>query len=170
MEPTTVVAKAWEQILIIGQRSFWQPDCVLVVGTGPIGLLAAFIGVQRGREVHVLDRVTTGPKPKLVEELGAIYHSGTVAGTGLQPDIGVECTGVASLVQDAMKALSPGGILCLTGVGAPSAPTDSEPSTLATDAVLGTLWPLAPSTPIGATISGRRRYSPEPTGLGSSNW
>ena len=59
LEPTTVVAKAWEQILTIGQRTFWDPRTVLVVGAGPIGLLAALIGAQRGLEVHVLDRVTS---------------------------------------------------------------------------------------------------------------
>ena len=37
LEPTTVVAKAWEQILTIGQRTFWDPRTVLVVGAGPIG-------------------------------------------------------------------------------------------------------------------------------------
>ena len=35
LEPTTVVAKAWEQILTIGQRTFWDPHTVLVVGAGP---------------------------------------------------------------------------------------------------------------------------------------
>ena len=75
LEPTTVVTKAWEQILTIGRRTFWEPQSALVVGAGPIGLLAALIGVQLGREVHVLDRVTTGPKPSLVEQLGATYHT-----------------------------------------------------------------------------------------------
>ena len=98
LEPTTVVAKAWEQIIKIGQRTFWEANTVLVVGAGPIGLLAALIGVQLGRDVHVLDRVTTGPKPALVEELGASYHTGTVADLGLSPDIVVECTGVAPLI------------------------------------------------------------------------
>ena len=84
MEPTTVVAKAWEQILAIGRRTFWDPHRVLVVGAGPIGLLAALIGVQGGAEVHVLDRVTTGPKPALVAELGATYHTGSAGGPGVQ--------------------------------------------------------------------------------------
>jgi threonine dehydrogenase-like Zn-dependent dehydrogenase len=79
LELTTVVAKAWEQILTIGRRTFWDPRTVLVVGAGPIGLLAALIGVQRGGEIHVLDRVTTSPKPALVEDLGAVYHTGTLA-------------------------------------------------------------------------------------------
>jgi glucose 1-dehydrogenase len=56
LEPTTVVAKAWEHILAIGRRTFWDPRTVLVVGAGPIGLLAAMIGKQLGADVHVLDR------------------------------------------------------------------------------------------------------------------
>jgi NADPH-dependent 2,4-dienoyl-CoA reductase/sulfur reductase-like enzyme len=56
LEPATVVAKAWEHILAIGRRTFWDPHTVLVVGAGPIGWLAALIGVQLGAEVHVLDR------------------------------------------------------------------------------------------------------------------
>jgi threonine dehydrogenase-like Zn-dependent dehydrogenase len=71
LEPTTVVAKAWEHIAAIGRRSFWEPSTVLIVGAGPIGLLAALIGVQHGGDVHVLDRVTSGLKPELVEALGA---------------------------------------------------------------------------------------------------
>jgi threonine dehydrogenase-like Zn-dependent dehydrogenase len=87
LEPTTVVAKAWEHIAMIGRRSFWDPSTVLVVGAGPIGLLAALIGVQYGGEVHVLDRVTSGPKPALVEALGVTYHTGAVSELGLSPDI-----------------------------------------------------------------------------------
>ena len=70
LEPATVVAKAWEHILAIGRRTFWDPRTVLVVGAGPIGLLAALIGVQLGADVHVLDRTTSGPKPALVKQLG----------------------------------------------------------------------------------------------------
>ena len=150
LEPTTVVAKAWAQTLTIGQRTFWDPQTVLVVGAGPIGLLAALIGVQRGLDVHVLDRVTTGPKPALVEELGATYHTGTVAEVGLSPDIVVECTGVYSLVQQAANAVAPGGIVCLTGVGAPS--TTGPASTLATDAVLKNL------VLFGSVNANRRHY------------
>src|SRR5512136_1942144 len=41
LEPTTVVAKAWEHIIAVGQRAFWEPKTVLVTGAGPIGLLAS---------------------------------------------------------------------------------------------------------------------------------
>ena len=117
LEPTTVVAKAWEHIVSIGRRTFWDPQTVLVVGAGPIGLLGALIAVQHGVEVHVLDRVESGPKPALVKELGATYHTGSITDMGLRPDIVLECTGVIGLVQQSIAAVSPGGIVCLTGVG-----------------------------------------------------
>jgi threonine dehydrogenase-like Zn-dependent dehydrogenase len=153
LEPTTVVAKAWAQIITIGQRTFWDPRTALVVGAGPIGLLAALIGVQRGVEVHVLDRVTTGPKPSLVRELGAVYHTGTVADVGLNPDIVVECTGVLPLIQQAAEAMAPGGIVCLTGVGSPAG-SASVPaaSGLATEAVLKNL------VVFGSVNANRRHY------------
>jgi threonine dehydrogenase-like Zn-dependent dehydrogenase len=117
LEPTTVVAKAWEQVGAVGYRAFWEPKTALVTGAGPIGLLAALIGRQRGFEVHVLDRVDSGPKPELVRALGATYHTGTIAGIGLEPDIVIECTGVGQLIADAIRAVAPGGVVCLTGVG-----------------------------------------------------
>jgi glucose 1-dehydrogenase len=152
LEPTTVVAKAWEQILTIGQRTFWDPRTVLIVGAGPIGLLAALIGHQRGLDVHVIDRVTTGPKPSLVEQLGATYHTGAVADLGLNPDIVVECTGVSSLIQDVADEIAPGGILCLTGVGGPSDGSSRPSSMLTADAVLKNL------VLFGSVNANRRHY------------
>src|SRR5205807_5878168 len=48
MEPTTIVAKAWDHIRRIGERARWEPRTLLVTGAGPIGLLAALLGKQRG--------------------------------------------------------------------------------------------------------------------------
>jgi threonine dehydrogenase-like Zn-dependent dehydrogenase len=117
LEPTTVVTKAWEQVAAVGQRAFWEPRTVLVTGAGPIGLLAALVGKQHGLEVHVLDRVESGPKPDLVRALGAMYHTGTVGNVGFEPDVIVECTGVGQVIADAIQAVAPGGVVCLTGVG-----------------------------------------------------
>ncbi len=152
LEPTTVVAKAWAHIAEIGQRSFWNPSTVLVVGAGPIGLLAALIGSQLGADVHVLDRVTGGRKPALVQALGASYHTGAVSELGLSPDIVVECTGVPRLVIDAAHAAAPGGIVCLTGVGPPAAPDLRSAGTLASDAVLKNL------VVFGSVNANRRHY------------
>src|SRR5262249_22745103 len=92
LEPTSVVAKAWDQIDGIGRRApWWQPRCVMITGAGPIGLLAALLGRQRGYELHILDRMEKGPKPDLARELGATYHVGGFE--GLRPDVVIECTG-----------------------------------------------------------------------------
>ncbi len=116
LEPTSVLAKGWDQVERIGNRAHWEPKRVLVTGAGPIGLLAALLGVQRGLEVHVLDQVTSGAKPDLVKSLGATYHTGTVEDACDQPDVVLECTGVGSLVFDAMEHMGPGGVVCLTGL------------------------------------------------------
>jgi len=147
-----VVAKAWEHVTAIGRRTFWDPHTVLVIGAGPIGLLAALIGVQQGGDVHVLDRVTSGPKPALVKQLGATYHAGAVTGLGLHPDIVIECTGVVQLIRQAMETISPGGIICLTGVGSPTVPDAVSATALATDAVLKNL------VLFGSVNANRRHY------------
>jgi threonine dehydrogenase-like Zn-dependent dehydrogenase len=117
LEPTTVVAKAWELVARVGQRAYWEPQIALVTGAGPIGLLAALLGRQHGLEVHVLDRAQSGPKPELVRALGATYHSGTIADVGVEPDVIVECTGAGPLITDSLRAIGSGGVVCLTGVG-----------------------------------------------------
>jgi threonine dehydrogenase-like Zn-dependent dehydrogenase len=116
LEPATVVAKAWDHIERIGRRATWSPARVLVIGAGPIGLLACLLSVQRGYDTHVLDRVTDGLKPQLVADLGATYHHGSVAEAAAGADVVIECTGVAQLVLDAMVHNAPDGIVCLTGV------------------------------------------------------
>jgi len=136
LEPTTVVAKAWEQVDRIGGRSFWQPRTVLITGAGPIGLLAALLGKQRGLDVHVLDRVESGRKPGLVRALGATYHSGNVTRIGFEPDVIIECTGVGPVINDCIQQLGSGGIVCLTGVGAGGGASNNITADVAADAVL----------------------------------
>jgi glucose 1-dehydrogenase len=116
LEPASVVAKAWEHIDRIGGRARWEPRVAFVIGAGPIGLLASLMAVQRGLEVHVLDRVTEGPKPQLVHGLGGTYHTGRLADMPPGPDVIIECTGVDRLVLDAIESVGPGGIVCLTGI------------------------------------------------------
>jgi threonine dehydrogenase-like Zn-dependent dehydrogenase len=117
LEPTTVVAKAWEQVTAVGQRAFFDPRTVLVTGAGPIGLLAALVARQHGMQVHVLDRVESGPKPDLVRDLRATFHTGRVVDIGFEPDIIIECTGVGQVIVDSFRSVAAGGIVCLTGVG-----------------------------------------------------
>jgi threonine dehydrogenase-like Zn-dependent dehydrogenase len=116
VEPASVVAKAWEHIDWIVRRSAWRPRRVLVTGAGPIGLLAALLAHQRGYEIHVIDRATSGPKPDLVAGLGAAYHTGDVSRACADPDITLECTGAGELVLQALSNAGRNGIVCLTGV------------------------------------------------------
>lgn len=118
VEPASVVAKAWDHTERIGSRSrAWAPRTALVTGAGPIGLLAALIAVQRGLDVHVLDRVTDGPKPQLVRDLGATYHAGSLPDPeDFAPDVVIECTGAASVIVDAISRTAPSGITCLAGI------------------------------------------------------
>jgi len=117
LEPTTVVAKAWEHILAVGRRSFWEPKTALITGAGPIGLLGALLGQQLGLDVHVLARTTTGPKPELVRALGATYHSCSVVDLGFEPDVIMECTGVGQVIAESLLKVGASGVVCLTGVG-----------------------------------------------------
>ena len=121
VEPTSIVAKAWDHTERIGRRSrAWQPKTLLVTGAGPIGLLAALIGVQRGLDVHVLDHNDRGGKSAVVRELGGTFHIGSLADLDrLDPDILMECTGAPVVVRDALARTSPAGIACLIGVSAP---------------------------------------------------
>ncbi|OBG84350.1 theronine dehydrogenase [Mycobacterium sp. E802] len=118
MEPTTVVAKAWEQVHRVGERAWFEPKSVLVTGAGPIGLLAAMLAVQQGLETHVLDRHTDGPKPGIVKALGATYHHDDIADVAgkLQPDVVIEATGAGPVVFGAIANTASYGIVCLTGV------------------------------------------------------
>jgi glucose 1-dehydrogenase len=163
LEPTSVVAKAWDHIERIAARAVWDPEVVLVTGAGPIGLLAALLAVQRGLEVHVLDRVTTGPKPALVADLGATYHTGTVAEAVPYADVIVECTGAGELVLDAIVKAGPDGIVCLTGVS-------SAGRTLTIDAgALNRELVLENGVVFGTVNANRRHYQAGATALAKAD-
>jgi threonine dehydrogenase-like Zn-dependent dehydrogenase len=121
LEPTSVVAKAWDHITRIGERSrSWRPQTLLVTGAGPIGLLAAMIGAQRGLDVHVLDHHDSLEKRRIVEKIGGTFHLGAVTELeSLKPDVVMECTGAPPVVRDLLGRTAPGGIVCLVGVSSP---------------------------------------------------
>ncbi|MET7283722.1 glucose 1-dehydrogenase [Kribbella sp. NPDC005582] len=132
MEPTSVVAKAWDEVDKVGARAWYEPQRALVTGAGPIGLLAALLGVQRGLEVHVLDRVTDGPKPGLVRDLGGTYHHGDIndVASKLRPDVVIEATGVGPVIYGCLANTAPYGIVCLTGVSSTGQPLTVDAGSL----------------------------------------
>jgi threonine dehydrogenase-like Zn-dependent dehydrogenase len=152
LEPTSVVAKAWEHVARIGARSRWEPRTALIIGAGPIGLLAALLAVQRGLQVHVLDRVTDGPKPELVRDLGATYHSKGIPKEQEGWDIVFECTGAAPVFFDAIRAAAPDGIICLTGVSSGGHQVSVDPGALNRELVLEN------NVVFGSVNANRRHY------------
>ncbi len=152
IEPCSVLAKAWEHIEHIGKRALWRPKSLLVTGAGPIGLLAALMGRQRGLAVHVLDQVQAGPKPRLVEALGAKYYAGKVEQLGLRPDVVIECSGAAEVMRDGLLSLASDGIFCMVGSAAHAQDTMINVSQLNRGMVLGN------TVAFGVVNANRRHY------------
>lgn len=154
LEPTTVVAKAWEQVDRVGGRGWFDPKSVLITGAGPIGLLGAMIGRQRGLDVHVLDRVTDGPKPDLVAALGATYHHESVDEVlrSVKPEIVIEGTGAVPVIQAAVQDTQPYTITVLTGISNPGTQTSIDLGALNRDLVLDN------GAVVGSVNANRRHY------------
>ncbi len=163
LEPTTIVAKASEQVDRIGARAFYDPKVVAVTGAGPVGLLAALLGVQRGLEVHVYDRVTDGPKPDLVRDLGATYHVDTLPDSGVRADVLVECTGVPSVVLDVMTSGALDSVACLTGVSNPGKQVPVDLGGFNRDTVLHN------EVVFGSVNANRRHYASAAAALGRAD-
>jgi threonine dehydrogenase-like Zn-dependent dehydrogenase len=152
LEPTSVVAKAFEHAERIGARASFEPRVALITGAGPIGLLGALLARQRGLETHVVDLVTEGEKPGLVTALGAEYHSTPVAELPLEPDVVVECTGVGEVVIDATHRAAPGAVVALTGISHSERVGEAQLDALNKDLVLGN------KVVFGTVNAARRHY------------
>jgi len=119
LEPASIAAKAWDHIERIGRRSrAWRPRRLVVMGSGPIGLLATLMGAQRGYEVFVADHHADGVKAALIAELGAEhYFQASDALRDAAADVVVECTGAPSAIGDVLRHIEPNTIVCLLGLG-----------------------------------------------------
>jgi glucose 1-dehydrogenase len=153
LEPASILAKAWDHTERIGQRARgWQPRSLLVTGAGPIGLLAALMGKQRGLDVHVLDHNKGGPKQAIVRDLGAVYHTDASTLERLGPDVLMECTGAVTVIRNCLGAGAPGGIVCLTGVTEPGKTFELDIGRLNRKMVLDN------ETVFGSVNANRRHY------------
>jgi len=153
LEPASIVAKAWNHIERIASRAVWRPHTVLVTGAGPVGLLAAMMGVQRGLDVTLFDRNQDGIKPRLAEKLGAHYRSGDISNLTLRPDIILECTGAPTVVIAALGITGPTGIVCLAGLS-----SGQHKVEIASD-VLGRTMVLENDVVFGTVNANRRHYA-----------
>lgn len=135
LEPMSVVAKGLRHALMIQKRLDWGPKRALVLGAGPIGLLATFTLRMLGWEVTTAARKPSGSqKAKIAEASGAKYHSVVerplveLARSGTAFDLIFEATGSAQAAFDSIHCLAVNGVLCLTSVtgggGSKSIPID----------------------------------------------
>jgi glucose 1-dehydrogenase len=163
LEPTSVLAKAWDQVDRISQRAFLLRGRALVTGAGPIGLLACLLGVQRGYELHVIDLATEGPKRDLVEALGARYHAGDAADLDADVDVVIECTGLGAVGRLAGQRVVSGGIMCLTGIMNVEPQFDVDATTLNRNMVLRN------AVLFGTVNAGRRHWKQAVEALGTAD-
>jgi threonine dehydrogenase-like Zn-dependent dehydrogenase len=85
MEPTSVVAKAWEQVDRVGARAWFEPSRALVTGAGPIGLLAALL--VRHRLPHRVSRPAAGSPSTSARPTGRSCWNDAVVGSVNAGDI-----------------------------------------------------------------------------------
>ena len=124
LEPMSVVEKGIDHTFLLQDRlRVWKPKFAMVLGAGPIGLLAAAVLRVRGLRTVVVGReAPTDFRAQIAKSLGAEYLS--VANKTLSdvpketgyPDIVIEATGVSRVVFDAMEILGPNAVLCLLSV------------------------------------------------------
>jgi glucose 1-dehydrogenase len=124
LEPMSVVQKGIDHTYLLQHRlKGWKPKLAMVLGAGPIGLLAAAVLRVRGLRTVVVGREDpTDHRAQIVKQLGAEYVC--VANKALPdvpketgfPDIVIEATGVSRVVFDAMEILGANGVLCLLSV------------------------------------------------------
>jgi glucose 1-dehydrogenase len=124
LEPMSVVQKGIDHTYLLQHRlKAWKPKLGMVLGAGPIGLLAAAVLRVRGLRTVVVGREDpTDQRAQIVKQLGAEYVcvankalSDVPKETGF-PDIVIEATGVSRVVFDAMEILGANGVLCLLSV------------------------------------------------------
>ncbi|UJF31654.1 zinc-binding dehydrogenase [Paenibacillus hexagrammi] len=132
VEPQSIVEKVWDQVLRIQQRLIWEPKTALILGSGPLGLLAAITCRILNLDVYVWSMSPEGSiQAQLVRDCGAQYQqSGSSESSqqnnltlsayaeklGRPIDMILECTGYSPLAFEAMSALAPNGVLALLGV------------------------------------------------------
>ncbi len=125
LEPVTVAEKGIVQALEVQRRMAWEPGRALVLGAGPLGLLATALLRIMGLETYTVARAPADAaslKQQLIAEMGAAYlssreHPVHELGSELgRIDLIFEATGHSGVVFDAMQALGVNGVMCLTGI------------------------------------------------------
>ncbi|AKV00241.1 Glucose 1-dehydrogenase [Labilithrix luteola] len=145
LEPLSVAAKAAVDLDAILRRYPWEPTALraLVLGAGPIGLLAAMALRARDTETFVYSlEPADSDRGDLVRSLGATYVSardvpvGEIASRVGAPDIVFEAVGVAKVAFEAIGELARNGISILSGVPGPGGPVEIDLNSIMRNIVL----------------------------------
>lgn len=123
LEPFTIVEKGVSEALQIQRRLPSAPRSALVLGAGPVGLLAAAALRVRQLDTLVVSREPASDlRAQLAQAMGCRYESvpatplDQLAGRIPPPDVVMECTGSSAAAFAAMQILAADGILCLLSV------------------------------------------------------
>ena len=143
-EPMSVVAKGLRQAQQIQSRLLWEGRRALVLGAGPIGLLATMALRTQGWDVVTMARKPKGTaKAAVVTAVGAKYVStadvptSNISECEAPFDFIFEATGSAACAFDALHALAVNGVLCLTSITGGSLTKSIPVDRLNYDVVLG---------------------------------
>jgi threonine dehydrogenase-like Zn-dependent dehydrogenase len=159
IEPLSFIEKGVEQALRIQQRLVWEPRTALVLGAGPIGLLAGLLLMLRGLEVTLASRgAADSASARLAEDAGMRYIStrttpvedlGKTLGN---LDVVFESTGAAGVVMPAITALGLDGVCILASVTPGEAKSEFDVAAWNRSMVLGN------RVVFGTVNAGRRHF------------
>ncbi len=158
-EPLSVVEKGVSRAMAVHEYSAKPVETALVLGAGPLGLLAVACFRQQGISTYGLDIVPeSSPKARIIKDFEAHYIDGRELALEQlpdrigSPDVIFEATGNSTVMFQAMLALGKNGVLCLAGLAAKAKPLPAE-----TDALLSGLV-LDNKTVFGTVSSNRSHY------------
>lgn len=159
LEPMGVVQKGIEHAFRIQERLAWDPRRAVVLGAGPIGILAAATLRLRGLEVHVATLEPSGAFKDLhLGRAGIRYHC--TAETPLESlpgrigpiDLVFEATGASAVVLPAIRLLARNGVCILSSVIAGESRSSIDVAAWNRDLVLGNRLVF------GTVNAGRRHF------------
>jgi hypothetical protein len=144
MEPMSIVQKGIQQTLAIQKRLAWDPRRAVVLGAGPVGMLAAAAPASardRGRRVLPGARgILQGHAPAAagISYISAASTPIESLPSGSGPiDVVFEATGATSVVFPAMRILGPNGVCILSSVTAARRRSTVDLATWNREMVLG---------------------------------
>jgi threonine dehydrogenase-like Zn-dependent dehydrogenase len=144
LEPMSIVQKGIDHAYRIQQRLSWHPRTAVVLGAGPVGILAAAALRLRGLDVTVAALEPEGGfKDQLLGEAGIHYECSVTLPLAEMAkrlgniDIVFEATGATGVIFPAMRLLGADGVCILSSVTGGKEPVTVDLATWNREMVLG---------------------------------